>query len=64
MRTRLFLVFSLSRCSFATVSARMECNILRAQLWSRIGLAGSLIMLFGTVSPAVYLKLVVSRVRV
>ena len=27
MCTRLFLVFSLSRCSFATVSAGMECNI-------------------------------------
>ena len=37
---------------------------LKAQLWSCIGLAGSLIMLFGNVSPAVYLKLVVSRVGV
>ena len=27
MCTRLFLVLSLSRCSFATVSAGMECNI-------------------------------------
>ena len=57
-------------CVLAFLGAALQPCLLgwnaisRAQLWSRIGLAGSLGMLFGTVSPAVYSKLVVSHVRV